>query len=44
MKHSRADILTDFKVQAGDDPAPRKWRLVPRNPLVAAQVAVESAC
>jgi len=40
MKHSGADILSDLKVQAGDDPAPRKWRLVPRNPLVAAQVAL----
>jgi predicted permease len=40
MKHSRADILSDLKAQAGDDPAPRKWRLVPRNPLVAAQVAL----
>lgn len=40
LKHSRADILTDLKVQAGDDPAPRRWRFVPRNPLVAAQVAL----
>ena len=39
-KHSRADILSDLKVQSGDDPAPRRWRLVPRNPLVAAQVAL----
>ncbi|MCC6989098.1 MAG: ABC transporter permease [Acidobacteria bacterium] len=40
LKHSRADILTDLKAQTGDDPAPRRWRLVPRNPLVAAQVAL----
>ena len=40
LKHSRADILTDLKVQTGDDPAPRRWRFVPRNPLVAAQVAL----
>ena len=40
LKHSRADILSDLKAQSGDDPAPRRWRLVPRNPLVAAQVAL----
>jgi predicted permease len=40
LKHSRADILTDLKAQAGDDPAPRRWRLTPRNPLVAGQVAL----
>ena len=40
LAHSRADILTDLKAQAGDDPAPRRWRLVPRNPLVAGQVAL----
>jgi predicted permease len=40
LKHSRADILTDLKVQTGDDPAPRRWRFVPRNPLVGAQVAL----
>lgn len=40
VKHSRADILSDLKGQTGDDPAPRRWRGVPRNPLVAAQVAL----
>jgi predicted permease len=40
LKHSRADILTDLKVQTGDDPAPRAWRFAPRNPLVAGQVAL----
>jgi predicted permease len=40
LKHSRADIVSDLKAQAGDDPAPRTWRFVPRNPLVAAQVAL----
>lgn len=40
LKHSRADILSDLKAQSGDDPAPRRWRLVPRNPLVAGQVAL----
>jgi predicted permease len=40
LKHSGADILTDLKAQPGDDPAPRRWRFVPRNPLVAGQVAL----
>lgn len=43
LRHSRADILTDLKAQPGDDPAPRRWRLVPRNPLVAAQVSLSLA-
>ena len=43
LKHSRADILSDLKAQPGDDPAPRRWRFVPRNPLVAAQVALSLA-
>lgn len=40
LEHTRADILSDLKAQPGDDPAPRGWRFVPRNPLVAAQVAL----
>ncbi len=40
LKHSRTDILVDLKAQPGDDPAPRRWRFVPRNPLVAAQVSL----
>jgi predicted permease len=40
LKHSRADISSDLKVQNGDDPAPRRWAWMPRNPLVAAQVAL----
>lgn len=40
LKHTRTDILSDLKAQPGDDPAPRGWRFVPRNPLVAAQVAL----
>ena len=40
LKHSRADILSDLKAQTGDEPAPRRWRFIPRNPLVAAQVAL----
>ncbi|MDP1571299.1 MAG: ABC transporter permease [Vicinamibacterales bacterium] len=40
LKHSRTDILSDLKAQPGDDAAPRRARFVPRNPLVAAQVAL----
>lgn len=40
LKHTRADILTDLKALPGDDPAPRRWRGLPRNPLVAAQVSL----
>lgn len=40
LKYSRADILSDLKAQPGDEPGPRRRRLLPRNPLVAAQVAV----
>ena len=40
LKHSRGDIVTDLKAQAGDDPAPRRARWLPRNPLVATQVAL----
>jgi predicted permease len=40
LKHSRTDILTDLKAQPGDDPAPRRWRFAPRNPLVSAQIAL----
>ncbi len=43
LRHSRADILTDLKAQPGDDPVPRRWRFLPRNPLVAAQVALSLA-
>jgi predicted permease len=40
LKHSRADIIGDLKAQPGDDPAPRGRRWLPRNPLVAGQVAL----
>lgn len=40
LKHSRADIVSDLKAQTGDDALPRARRFMPRNPLVAAQVAL----
>jgi putative ABC transport system permease protein len=39
LKLTRTDLITDLKEQAGEDSSPhRRW--VPRNPLVAAQVAL----
>jgi len=41
LKFSRTDVLTDLKEHAGDDaPARRRWRFLPRNPLVVAQLAL----
>jgi predicted permease len=40
LEHSRADILPSLKAQTGDDPAPPTSRFLPRNPLVAAQIAL----
>ena len=41
LKLSRADVLTDLKEQAGEDAVhPRRWRWLPRNPLVVAQLAL----
>ncbi|MCC7125711.1 MAG: ABC transporter permease [Acidobacteria bacterium] len=40
LRNTRLDLLTDLKAQPGDDAAPRRWRFVPRNPLVATQVAL----
>jgi putative ABC transport system permease protein len=39
LKLTRLDLVTDLKEQAGEDSAPhRRW--LPRNPLVAAQMAL----
>jgi len=41
LKFSRADVLSDLKEQAGEDAsASRRWRFLPRNPLVVAQLAL----
>ena len=40
LKLTRADVITDLKEQAGEDSAPRRHRWLPRNPLVAAQIAL----
>jgi predicted permease len=40
LKLTRTDVITDLKEQAGEDSAPRRYRWLPRNPLVAAQIAL----
>jgi predicted permease len=39
----RADLVSDLKEKGGEDPVGRRHRWVPRNPLVAAQVALSLA-
>ena len=43
LRHSRADLLTDLKPQAGDDVPDRRRRLMPRHPLLIAQVSLSLA-
>ena len=40
LRHSRADVLTDLKPQAGEDVVGRRRRFTPRNPLLVGQVAL----
>lgn len=40
LRHSRDGVLEALKQQAGDDAPRRSSRFMPRNPLVAAQVAL----
>ncbi len=43
LRHSRADVLTDLKPHAGEDAVNKRRRFMPRNPLVAGQVALSLA-
>ena len=43
LKLSRAAVIEDLKQQAGEDPARRRWKFLPRNPLVVAQMAFSLA-
>jgi predicted permease len=43
MKLSRSSVIGDLKEQAGEDVVRRRWRLLPRNPLVIAQIAFSLA-
>ena len=43
LKLSRATALEDLKTQAGEDVVRRRWRFLPRNPLVVVQFAFSLA-
>jgi predicted permease len=43
LKLSRSAVVTDLKEQAGEDVVRRRWRFLPRNPLVVAQIAFSLA-
>jgi predicted permease len=43
MKLSRGDVVTDLKSHAGEDAVVRRWRYLPRHPLVVAQIALSLA-
>src|SRR5436305_4137326 len=42
-KLSRASVIEDLKEHAGEDVVRRRWRFLPRNPLVVAQIAFSLA-
>ncbi|HKP02920.1 MAG TPA: ABC transporter permease [Chthoniobacterales bacterium] len=43
LKLSRAALLDDLKEHAGEDVVVRRWKFLPRNPLVVVQFAVSLA-
>jgi predicted permease len=43
LKLSGGDVLGDLKQNAGEDPVRRRWRFLPRHPLVVAQIALSLA-
>ncbi|MDQ6626233.1 MAG: ABC transporter permease, partial [Verrucomicrobiota bacterium] len=43
LKLSRAAVIGDLKEQAGEDTARRRWKFLPRNPLVVVQFALSLA-
>jgi predicted permease len=43
LKLSRSSVIADLKEQAGEDVVRRRWRFLPRNPLVVAQIAFSLA-
>src|ERR1035437_1238537 len=43
LKLSRSPVVADLKEHAGDDAVRRRWRFLPRNPLVVAQIAFSLA-
>jgi predicted permease len=43
LKLSKATVIGDLKEQAGEDVVVRRWKFLPRNPLVVVQVAFSLA-
>lgn len=43
LKLSRAAVIEDLKQQAGEDVVRRRWKFLPRNPLVVMQIAFSLA-
>jgi len=43
LKISRSAVVTDLKEHAGEDVVRRRWRFLPRNPLVVVQIAFSLA-
>src|SRR5438034_3914916 len=43
LKISRSAVVTDPKEHAGEDVAPRRWKFLPRHPLVVVQIAFSLA-
>jgi predicted permease len=43
LKLSKSAVIGDLKEQAGEDAVVRRWKLLPRNPLVVVQIAFSLA-
>jgi len=43
LKISRSAVMTDLKEHAGEDVVRRRWKFLPRNPLVVVQIAFSLA-
>ncbi|MFL6516440.1 MAG: ABC transporter permease [Chthoniobacterales bacterium] len=43
LKTARSSVVTDLKQHAGDDVVSRRWKFLPRNPLVVVQIAFSLA-
>jgi predicted permease len=43
LKISRSAVITDLKAHAGEDVVQRRWKFLPRNPLVVVQIAFSLA-
>ena len=43
LKLSKAAVIGDLKEQAGEDTVVRRWKFLPRNPLVVVQIAFSLA-